>query len=246
MKAPSQHLQLDRICMQGQWSSKRTSQGTKVNGLKNLTLDKVKEHNIGLMVQCTKAGGRITKPTAKEDSSTLTEMSTKETGSTTSLMEMEPTLTPTVLCTTESGRRISSTERVMKHGLMVHLIGESTQEERRTAKESSPGLMEAHMMDTLSTTSSKDSVDTAGPTAESSKEAGPTTKWKVQALSTGLMVESTLENLSTTKSMAMETSHGLMARGMLEDGMLANSMELLLITHQMARANRESGLKEKD
>jgi hypothetical protein len=94
-----------------------------------------------------KVGGRIIKPTEKVDSSMLMETSMMATGKTTKPMAMESIVTWTVPDTRVIGKKTSNTVRVLKPGLMVLAITETTSRARNTAVASSPGQMEAPTQD---------------------------------------------------------------------------------------------------
>jgi len=76
------------------------------------TLDRVKEDKSGQTVQCTKAGGKIIRPTAKVDSSTQMVTSTMDSGSTTKLMDSVYTAILMVPNTRVTGKKINNTAMV--------------------------------------------------------------------------------------------------------------------------------------
>jgi len=76
------------------------------------TLDRVKEDKSGQMVQCMKAGGKIIRPTARVDSSTLMVTSMMDSGSTTKLMDSVCTAILMVPNTRATGKKISNTAMV--------------------------------------------------------------------------------------------------------------------------------------
>jgi len=78
-----------------------------------------------------KANGRVTKQMARANWCMLTAMSMKENGLTTKLRVMEPIATPMVPSTRDRGSTISSTAKVLSHGLMVHATKANTSKERR-------------------------------------------------------------------------------------------------------------------
>jgi len=67
-------------------------------------------------------------------------------GKTTKLMVMEYTVIWMALGTKDTGRRISNTEKDLKHGLMVLAIEETMLRVRSTEQAVSPGLMEAPIL----------------------------------------------------------------------------------------------------
>jgi hypothetical protein len=95
------------------------------------------------MAQCTKAGGTETKPTVREDSSTLMETSTMETGLMTKLMASESTAIWTGPSTRVNGKKTNSTDRVSRPGLMVLGMRGNTKRARSMESEPSHGLTAA-------------------------------------------------------------------------------------------------------
>lgn len=94
------------------WSNLRIMQDMTASGLLAKTLDKVKEDKFGQMVQCTKAGGKIIRPTARVDLSTLMVTSMMDSGSMTKLMDSVSTAILMVPSTRATGKKISNTAMV--------------------------------------------------------------------------------------------------------------------------------------
>lgn len=123
--------------------SLRTTPNMMVNGFLERTSGKVKEDKSGQMDQCTRVGGRTTKPTAREDSSMLTETYMTDNGSMIKPMGsvfiailMEPNMKVI-------GKKINNMETVWKHGQMVPNTKANTYKERNTELADLPGLMAA-------------------------------------------------------------------------------------------------------
>ena len=81
-------------------------------GLLARTLDREKEDKSGQMVQCTKAGGKIIRPTARVDLSTLMVTSTMDSGSTTKHMDSVYIAILMVPNTRATGKKINNTAMV--------------------------------------------------------------------------------------------------------------------------------------
>lgn len=124
-----------------------------------------------------------------------TEMSTKESGRMTRLMAEESTLMLMAADMKENGLRISSTDLVLKDGLMVHHMKVSTCKERSMEKESSHGLTTAPTLVTSMITTFTEQESMSGLMVASSLENGVTTRWKDMAHSHGLMDVNTLVNM---------------------------------------------------
>ncbi len=112
---------------------------TRVNGAKPLGKEMVKASRPGQMAPSTKDTGRMIKPTAEVDSSTLTVTSTRASGRTTKHMARVLTSTPMVPNTRANGKKISNTATEKKHGLMALSTKANTLKERKTAKAGSSG-----------------------------------------------------------------------------------------------------------
>lgn len=117
--------------------------GMMANGFKAKTPDKVKEDRFGPTDQCTRVGGRITKPTAEEDSSMPTEMFMMGSGWTIKLMDMGYIVILMGPNTKDTGRRTNNTAMVLKHGQMEPSMKVSTSKEKSTALVGSLGLIRA-------------------------------------------------------------------------------------------------------
>jgi hypothetical protein len=98
----------------------------KDNGTNQQTRETVKVTKSGLMGHSMRDTGRMTKPMAEEDLSMLMETCMKVSGKMIKLMDTESTCTQMVLNMRDIGGKISSTEKVRKHGLMVHATKETT------------------------------------------------------------------------------------------------------------------------
>ncbi len=104
------------------------------------------------------------------------------------------------LNTKVSGRMTNSTAEDLRHGQMVHRIGEVTLTERKKDKATLFGLMGRSIPANSRTITSKAEVFTCGTMEECSMDFGRTTKWKVMVSLPGLMVDATLDNMRTIKS----------------------------------------------
>ena len=105
-----------------------------------------------------KVGGKIIRPTEREDLYTPTVISMTAIGKTIRLMATEFTVIWMVPDTKVTGRKISSTVRVLKPGLMVQVTTETMSKERSTELESSPGLTAAHTQVSSMRITSKEKV----------------------------------------------------------------------------------------
>ena len=92
------------------------------------------------MDPCIKAGGKIIRLTEREDLYTPTVISTMAIGKMIRLMGTEFTVIWMVPDTKVTGKKISSTVKVLKPGLMEQATMETMSKERNTVLESSPGL----------------------------------------------------------------------------------------------------------
>lgn len=113
--------------------------------------------------------------------------------------DLEFTLILTELDTKATGKKIISTVKVLKLGLMVPLIMVFTKLEKSTEKAFSLGLMAAHTLAPLMTTTSRVKVFTAGVMVEYLMVIGETIRWKVKAFLIGQMEENTSESISMIK-----------------------------------------------
>ncbi len=68
-------------------------------------------------------------------------------------------------------------------------------------------------------------VNTSGPMAEFTKEAGSTIKWKDQELLHGVTADATLVSIKMTKNTDKEHSNGLTVENISVNGTKANSTE---------------------
>ena len=117
-------------------------------------------------------GGKRIKPMEKEDLFTQMEMFMMVSGLTIKLMATEFTAILTGPNTRATGKKINNMETVSKHGLMEPSIKECMSKERNTDKEDLLGPMVAHTKENLSKITSKEEVNTTGPTAESTTASG--------------------------------------------------------------------------
>lgn len=119
------------------------------NGLKDKISELEKENRFGQTVPCTKAGGRITKPTAWEDSSTPMVTFMMEIGLMTRHTDLECIAILMELNTKASGKKTNSMAMVLKHGQMVPNMKDNMSKVRSTELEDSHGLMEVLSMESL-------------------------------------------------------------------------------------------------
>ena len=89
--------------------------------------------------------------------------------------------------------------------------------------ENSPGLMVAPTKVSSMRTTLRVRGSTNGPTAESTKESGRTTKWRATVCSYGLMAESTKESTSMIRRKERALSSGQMAVNTKETGRTESS-----------------------
>lgn len=94
-----------------------------------------------------------------------------------------------------TGKKINSTEKAWKHGLMAHLTKEITLKVRNMALGASLGLMEALIQGNSMKTILKEEVSTSGPMAVSMMVSGRTIKWRATECSPGPITENTKENI---------------------------------------------------
>jgi len=119
-----------------------------------------------------RAGGKITKLTAKEDLSTLMEMSTTDNGSMIRPMDLVYIAILMELSTKDTGRKISNTEMDSKHGQMVLNTKVNTFKARSTELADLLGLMEALIMESLSRIIFKAKENIIGPMEENMTDLG--------------------------------------------------------------------------
>ena len=117
----------------------------------------------------------------------LMEMSMKETGKMTKLMATESTCMPTGRDTKESGKKISSMERVLNDGPMEQFMMGSILKAKSMGGEPSNGATTPSSSVSLKTTTSRVMEPTNGTMVENITETGKTTKCMVKEFSPGPM-----------------------------------------------------------
>jgi len=145
---------------------------TEENGQSTMTTDTEEEFKSGMMAQFIKVNGRMIKQTEKVDSSTLMEMSMKVIGLMIRLMVTEFILILMELNTSETGKKTSRMDMVLRHGQMVLSIQELTLMERNTVKVNLFGLMAQDMRENLMTTTFMELESMNGLTEDSTTESG--------------------------------------------------------------------------
>ena len=145
-----------------------------------------------------------------------------------------------------TGKRTSSMERGLRHGLMVQAITETILMARSMALESLLGLMEALTRDNFKRTTLRERECTSGLMAESMRENGRTTKWKEVASLPGLMADATKESTLMIRKKARALSSGLMVANTRVTGKTANNMELVSIPLPLERLRGANGTKERE
>jgi hypothetical protein len=148
------------------------------------------------------------------------------------------------LGTKGSGKKISSMEKVLKHGMMELPTKEFMLMAVSTAKDTLFGEIKASMLVSLLTTILKGRVSTNGVTDVSTKVLGRITKWKARVFSLGLTEESTLEVTSTIKRKVMGFSTGQTVASTMACGWTESRTELVPTRLQVARRKQVSGKME--
>lgn len=92
-------------------------------------------YSCGLMAQSTRACGKTTRLTDRENCTTQMEMSTRETGLMIRQKVKEPTRMLMAHFTKENGAMISSTVTALSHGLMERVMKATIKKGRRKGKE---------------------------------------------------------------------------------------------------------------
>ena len=110
------------------------------------------------------------------------------------LMDMEFTVTWMELNMKETGKAISNTDKVLRHGQMVPNMMDNTFMERSMDKVDLLGQTVAHTSDNSKRTTFKVTVLTTGLMEECSSAPGSTIKWKAMVRSRGPTAESTKAN----------------------------------------------------
>jgi len=151
---------------------------------------------------------------------------------------MEPSMKVT-------GRKINSTEKVLKHGQMVLDMTVSMSLVKSMESENSHGLMEALTMEISKKIISKETENITGQMAEYLKAPGSTIKWKDKVSSHGLMVEGMREIIKMIRKRAMVHFIGPMVENMMEVGKMENNMVWEPTPQLVANPNRENGKKAK-
>jgi hypothetical protein len=150
----------------------------KVSGLK-ITSDMDKDTRFGVMEVSMKGSGSTIKPMEKADLSTLTVTFMMETGGKTKLMALVSTPTPMEPSILDTGRMISSTERVTRSGQMVPNIKALISKAKKMETVDSFGLTNLHMKVILWTIIFTDMADTNGLMTVSMKVTGRTIRCMV-------------------------------------------------------------------
>lgn len=156
----------------GQWSSWRIMPGMKASGSLERILGKAKEDRFGLMVPCTKAGGKITRPMERVGLFTPTETSMTASGSMTRHMALVSIAIWMAPSTRDIGKKISSMETVLRPGQMVPSTRVNTYKARRMAREDSLGLMDQLTTEFSTRTTFKAMESIIGLMAESIMDFG--------------------------------------------------------------------------
>lgn len=96
------------------------------------------------------------------------------------------------------------------------------------------------------TTTSMDTVNTPGQTAESTLGSGKPTNSMAKASTSGLMVANTMENTKWTRNMGMAPTIGLTAKPTRDTGFTASNMGRLSLPILKAEARWAFGRMEKE
>jgi len=91
----------------------------------------------------------------------------------------------------DSGKRISSMEKDLRHGQMALVTRVNMLREKNMVRANSHGLMEAHMKESLLRTTLKDRESICGQMEEFTTGNGKIIRWKEEAFSHGLMAGNT-------------------------------------------------------
>ena len=142
--------------------------------------------------------GKTTRQMEKDVLYTLMEMFMKVTGKTIKPMAEEFTLMLMDQDMKGSGSKISNMEWVLRNGLMVPLMRDTTFKERSTAKVNLPGLMVAPLLENFTTTIFTEVVFMNGQMAEFSQEIGGIIRWKAMGHLRGPTVEGMSVNTQMT------------------------------------------------
>jgi len=218
----------------------------KVNGSKELTFDKEKVCKFGLMDLCTRDGFKTPKPTASEDLFTLMAMYTTVAGSMTRRTDKVFIAIWTGPSMREIGKKISSTDKVLRLGLTVLGTMDSTCLVRNMESENSHGLMAALTSETLKKITSKVMENITGPTVEYSKDLGSITRWKDKVYSRGLMVGDTRAITKMIRKKEMEPSIGQTVDSIKVAGKMVNNTVWEHTPQPLENPNKESGKTERD
>jgi hypothetical protein len=193
-----------------------------------------------------KDGYKITKPMVLEDLFMLMAMFTMDIGTMIKLMELESTAISMELNMRETGKKINSTGKVLRHGQMVLGTMGNTFLVKSMESENSLGLMEAHIMEILRKTIFKETANTIGQMEEYLKDPGSTIKWKDKVCSHGLMVEDMRVIIKMIRKKVTVLFIGLMVGNTMEDGKMENNTVWELIPLPVVNQSKENGKKEKD
>ena len=193
-----------------------------------------------------KDGYKITKPMVLEDLFMLMVMFTMGIGTMIKLMELECTAISMELNMRETGRKINSTDKVLKHGQMVLGTMGNTFLVKSMESENSLGLMAAHIMEILRKTIFRETANTIGQMEEYLKDPGSTIKWKDKVCSHGLMVEDMRVIIKMIRKKETVLFIGLMVGNTMEDGKMENNTVWELIPLPVVNQSKENGKKEKD
>ena len=159
---------------------------------------------------------------------------------------MEFTVTWMELNMKETGKAISSTDKVLRHGQMVPNMMDNTFMERSMDKVDLLGLTVAHTSDNSKRTTFKVTVLTTGQMEECSSALGSTIKWKDMVHSRGQTEENTKETILMIRKRDKVPSIGQMVENMKVDGKTESNMGMEITPQQVEKSNKEDGMKARD
>jgi hypothetical protein len=193
------------------------------------------------MDRFTKAGGKTTKLMAKAGSFMLMETFMMAIGRMTKLTDSVSIPTSMAPGMRVIGKRINSTEKALRLGLMVPLLKEIMLKGRNTGLAASLGLTKANTMESSRRTILKEKVFTNGVTAETLKVTGRTIKWRVTESSLGLIIDVMKESTLMTRKKDTVSFFGLMEGNTTVNGRTANSMVWVFTLLLLEKLKRVSG-----
>ena len=195
---------------------------------------------------CTRDGYKTPKLMDSVDLFTLMAMYTMVAGSMTKRTDKVCIAIWTEQSMKEIGKKISSMDRVLRLGLMVQGMMDSTSLVRNMESENSHGLMAALTSVTSKKIISKAMVNIIGLMVEFSKDLGSITRWKDKVYSRGLMAGDMKVITKMIRKKETEPSIGQTVDSTKVAGKMVNNM-VWEHTHQPpVNPNKESGKMEKD